>query len=218
MDGPHDLGGRQGFGPIDTSEVEVPYHHDWEGRMWGMAQCTDAPEWTIDWWRHVRELIDPVDYLSRPYFDSWAQTQLAAFIESGVISLDEVKEVQSKTRSADSPPGITAAQAIAADRASATRFDVATDISPLFKLGDAVRTVGNGNAGHTRLPAYARNCTGAIRAHHGAHVFPDDNARGQANGQHLYTVMFSAHALWGNSASPADRVYLDLWESYLVAS
>ena len=66
MDGPHDLGGKEGFGPIDVDEEEVPFHHAWEGRMWGLAKCTCAPDWTIDWWRHVRELTDPVDYLSRP--------------------------------------------------------------------------------------------------------------------------------------------------------
>ncbi len=71
MDGPHDLGGKQGYGPIEVNEPDVAFHHDWEGRMWGLARSAGAPGVTIDWWRHVRELIDPVDYLSRPYFDSW---------------------------------------------------------------------------------------------------------------------------------------------------
>ena len=78
MDGIHDLGGRQGFGPIDVNEPEAAFHHPWEGRAWAIVRGCRHPDWTIDWWRHVRELIDPVDYLTRPYFDSWAQTQLAA--------------------------------------------------------------------------------------------------------------------------------------------
>ena len=32
MDGIHDLGGKQGYGPIDVDEVDTPFHHDWEAR------------------------------------------------------------------------------------------------------------------------------------------------------------------------------------------
>ena len=96
MDGIHDLGGKEGYGPIDVDESETPFHAPWEGRMWGISRLARAPDWTIDWWRHVRELIDPVDYLKRPYFDSWAQTHLAAFINSGIISLEEA--VSGKTQ------------------------------------------------------------------------------------------------------------------------
>ena len=80
MDSVHDLGGKQGYGAIDVDEPEVPFKHEWEGRMWGISSCSGSSDWTIDWWRHVREAIDPVDYLTRPYFDSWAQTELAAYV------------------------------------------------------------------------------------------------------------------------------------------
>jgi nitrile hydratase len=67
MDGVHDLGGVQGFGPLEIDRDEPPFHHDWEARMWGLNEAmTGDPGWTIDWWRHVR-LILPLDYLSRPY-------------------------------------------------------------------------------------------------------------------------------------------------------
>ena len=54
MDGPHDLGGKQGFGPIETDEPDVAFHHDWEGRMWGLARSAGAPGVTIDWWRRTQ--------------------------------------------------------------------------------------------------------------------------------------------------------------------
>lgn len=214
MDGPHDLGGKQGFGPIDVNEPEVPYHHDWEARMWGMARCTDAPGWTIDWWRHVRELIDPVDYLARPYFDSWAQTQIAAFIDSGVLTLDEIVAGKSATPAATQPEVIGADQAVKADR-NAHRFDVETDQPARYKVGDAVTTQSSGYQNHTRLPAYARGKTGTVIEHHGAHIFPDESAHGRKVGQHLYTVAFDACELWAEAQSRKDRVFLDLWESYL---
>ena len=39
MDGVHDLGGVQGFGPIDIDRDERPFHHDWEARMWGLNEA-----------------------------------------------------------------------------------------------------------------------------------------------------------------------------------
>ena len=70
--------------------------------------------------------------------------------------------------------------------------------------------------GHTRLPRYVRGRLGTIERDHGAHVFPDSNARFEGeNPQYLYTVRFAARELWGEAANPGDAVYLDLWEEYL---
>ena len=217
MDGPHDLGGKQGFGPIDVNEPETPYHHDWEARMWGMSRCTDAPGWTIDWWRHVRELIDPVDYLSRPYFDSWAQTQIAAFIDSGVFTLDEIVSGNSSTLASKQPDSINRDQAIQADRA-ANQFNVEIAQPAVFRIGDRVITQSNGNKFHTRLPSYARGKAGVVIEHHGAHIFPDDSAQGREVGRHLYTVRFDASELWSEAGERKDRVFLDLWEDYLESA
>ena len=72
--------------------------------------------------------------------------------------------------------------------------------------------------GHTRLPRYVRGRLGTIECHHGAHVFPDSNARFEGeNPQFLYTVHFEARELWGKDANPADAIYVDLWEDYLEA-
>ena len=90
MDGVHDLGGEEGYGPVQVDYVSEPFHKEWEGREWGIAQCARTPNMTIDWWRYCRELIMPEDYLSRPYLDSWAQTDFATYIEAGWISLEEI--------------------------------------------------------------------------------------------------------------------------------
>ena len=87
---------------------------------------------------------------------------------------------------------------------------------PRFSVGDTVRTANFHPTGHTRLPRYARDKPGMIHALHGAHVLPDSNAHGKGeNPQHLYSVAIPARALWGQRAAPKDKVYLDLWESYL---
>lgn len=214
MDGIHDLGGKEGFGPIDVNEEEVPFHADWEGRMWGISRLARAPDWTIDWWRHVRELIDPVDYLSRPYFDSWAQTHIAAYINSGIISLDEAVSGKSENSAENQARVLDHDTAIQEVYEQAARFDCEIEDPPKYKIGDKVRMSLTAHQHHTRLPQYVRGMAGMVHAHHGAHIFPDLSAQGIEVGQHLYSIVFNAQDLWPEVDSPKDKVYLDLWESY----
>lgn len=217
MDGIHDLGGKQGYGPIDV-EDEYGFHCDWEGRGWGIAQCARTPGITIDWWRHCRELIMPVDYLERPYIDSWVQTDFSTYIEAGWMTLQEVRRgtsLDSGNEKLDLPPARTLEEVLADDHAKGIRFDAEIDAAPAFSVDESVVTARYGHAGHCRLPQYARDRRGTIHAHHGAHVFPDRSAEGVEFHQHLYTVMFLASELWAEAKGSHDKVYLDLWESYL---
>ena len=92
MDGVHDLGGREGYGPIVGKADDKVIHAEWEIRDFAMKQSSAAGQsWTIDWFRHCRELADPVDYLTRPYYDQWLTTLAAQLIDEGYLSLDEIK-------------------------------------------------------------------------------------------------------------------------------
>lgn len=86
-----------------------------------------------------------------------------------------------------------------------------------FAVGDRVRTVAAQPNHHTRLPAYARGKAGVIERVHGAHVFPDTNARGLGESpQWLYTVSFDARELWGERAkAPHSVISVDAFEPYL---
>jgi nitrile hydratase beta subunit len=219
MDGIHDLGGKQGYGPIEVDSDETPFHHDWEAREWGIAQSARTPGITIDWWRHCRELIMPVDYLGRPYFDSWAQTDFSTYIEAGWMTMQDIGSGGSgDSSSADEPPpALSLQQVMQEDREHAFRFDADIDAEPAFTPGQQVITASHGHRGHTRLPQYARGRRGTIEACNGAHVFPDLSARGVEVHQYCYSVVFTAAELWAEAESSRDKVYLDLWESYLVA-
>ena len=167
MDGIHDLGGKQGHGPVDTDDGDAVFHADWEAREWGISNCARTPGITIDWWRHCRELIMPVDYLARPYFDSWAQTDFATYIEAGWITLDDLRSGRANPAAkpdGEPPAAQDLAQVIAADRAAARRFDADIDEPPAFAVGDRVRTLRHGHRGHIRLPQYARGRRGTIAA------------------------------------------------------
>jgi len=219
MDGIHDLGGKEGYGPIEVDDDESPFHEDWEGREWGIAQCARTPGITIDWWRHCRELIMPEDYLGRPYFDSWAQTDFSTYLEAGWISEEEISAGKSISKDTDyGKPAVamTLKQVLQEDHDHAVRFDAEIETPPVFAVGQAVIASRHGKSGHTRLPQYARGRQGTVHAYNGAHVFPDLSAQGEEVHQHCYSVMFEASELWPEAQWSQDKVYLDLWESYLA--
>src|SRR5262249_25923855 len=215
MDAMEELGGRQGFGPINVHETEVPFHEPWEARVLGIVRAmSPAADWNIDWFRHCRELIEPVDYLTRPYYDQWLQTYAAMLVNSELATVQELASGQATSR----PSGLQLPMR-AADVATAKRLErnYMREIKepPAFAAGDWVRAKSHGVSGHTRLPAYVRGRRGRIETLHGAHVLPDANALGEKRAQPLYTVGFDATELWPEAKGRRDRVLLDLWESYL---
>ena len=215
MDGVHDLGGREGFGPIQGLGDGRPFHEEWEMRAFGLAQAAAGDsDWSIDWFRHCRELIVPADYLTRSYFDHWLLTLAAEMIDVGYITLAELKSGASTFTPQSGYPPETAVEARAYVK-NPRSYAVEIDAQRSFVIGETVRGKLSGRSGHTRLPGYVRGRTGSIFAHHGAHVLPDASARGEHKAEHLYTVSFAASELWPEAKDRRDRVFVDLWESYL---
>lgn len=213
MDGIHDLGGKDGFGPVP---VDTPdFQHEWERRQWALSELAAAPGGTIDWWRHGIECMAPTAYLSLPYFEKWCLNEMAHFVDQGVFSMDEVLSGHPEAPGA-AAPALSVEAALNKARRYNKSYAVDMAAPPAFAVGQSVRTINTPVAGHTRLPAYARGHTGQIMAHHGGHLFPDAGARGRHEGGHLYTVEFAASELWGEVRP--DTVCLDLWESYLVCA
>ncbi len=213
MDGAHDLGGKQGFGPIEVETDFVAFHEPWQARGWAITRSTFQSDWTLDWWRHVRELIDPVDYLSRHYFDSWLQLQTAALIDSGALTLEEAVTGKAAGPAVDFDAMTPETPAEIASKPA--YFDRPLDSAPAYQPGDAIRTRSTGATGHCRLPGYAQGRQGRIHAYHGAHIFADDSAKGDEHPDHIYSVVFEASELWPEAKGHRDRVFIDLWEAYL---
>ncbi len=218
MDGMHDLGGMQGFGPVpveDADHKDPPYRYDWEMRVWAIVRAGVAKGITIDWFRHGIERMVPKDYMTFRYFNKWCTNYLALLIDNGAITREEAIAGRSST-SAPPPEPMSVADVIEANKAMHLSFIVEVPETPVFAVGDKVRTKRRVNSDHARLPRYAASATGVVTAHHGSHALPDRGAKGEHVGEHLYTVEFTASELWGPEANPRDTVRLELWESYLV--
>jgi nitrile hydratase len=221
MDGVHDLGGMHGFGPVEREENEPPFHGRWEAAVVAIMRSTRGSFYNIDEFRHGIERMDPAHYLGSSYFEHWLDGIARVLAEKGVVG---AAELQARTRLLHERPdaSVPAAPAgtgtVAGRRAeSETSFRPPAG-PPRFAVGSVVMTRAMHPAGHTRLPRYARGKRGVIDAHRGCHVFPDTHAHGLGEQpQHVYSVRFEARELWGEVAEPNQKLYLDLWESYLQA-
>ena len=219
MNGAHDLGGMHGLGPINPQpEVEEPvFHEEWEKRVFGLTLAAGSlGKWNIDMSRYSRERQHPIDYLRHTYYENWLAGLKKLLVEAQLLNSEELKTGQAAGPADESiRQGVLKAEAVAAVIAKGSPVAMTISTPPRFKSGDSVRAVNRHPAGHTREPQYVRGRVGVIHEHHGAHVFPDRSAEGSKEGRHLYSVRFTAEALWGKSAAGRNAVYADLWEDYL---
>ncbi len=216
MNGMHDLGGVQGLGPIAPEANEPVFHQTWEARMFGLSQAmTWQPGVTVDAFRYHGEIVPPSLYLSLDYYHRWYFISALSLLEAGMVTLAELRDGRAAAGTIPRQDAMRAAD-VPAIIAEDGKSDRATGAAPRFMPGQRVMTRNLHPAHHTRLPRYARGKPGLIHRLHGPHVFPDTNAHNQGeNPQHLYCVAFTARDLWGAEASAHDKVYLDLWDSYL---
>jgi nitrile hydratase len=89
------------------------------------------------------------------------------------------------------------------------------DNGPAFAVGARVQVKHNLPDSHTRRPGYTRGRHGVVAAHAGRPPLADAGARGEIRNEHLYSVAFEAAELWPEAEGSRDKVYVDLWESYL---
>lgn len=222
MNGVHDMGGMQGFGPVwpegATDADEPLFHAAWERHALGLTLAMGATgQWNIDQSRAARESLPPALYLGAGYYRIWIEALERLMMRRGLVSADELAAGHSLRPPL---PGVRVLRAADVDAALQRGSPVARPAAgpARFAVGDPVRALNLHPAGHTRLPRYVRGHVGAVAMVHGVHVFPDAHAATPAMEapQWLYTVGFDATTLWGPGADPGLQVSVDAWESYLA--
>lgn len=223
MNGVHDLGGMHGFGPVEREPDEPVFHAEWEKAVLVMNLVGMIKRiFNIDEFRHGVERMEQARYLDTTYYEHWLASVETLFVEKGVVGKDEL---DARTRHFEKNP-----DAPLPDRKDPELLERVMKVvvregmvekseskpAPRFKPGDAVVTRNWQPAGHTRLPGYARGHRGRIHSVHGVYILPDAHAHGRGRcPEPLYSVGFESGELWGDTAEPKERVYIDLWESYL---
>lgn len=199
VNGVHDMGGMDGFGPVVAEQNEPVFHARWEGVVRAIFERTNGRYFDTDEFRRSLERMPPDAYLRATYYEKWLFAIESILKEKGIVNDGELASGRPASRAPSPTPK--------ADRPSQ---------SPRFKPGDRVVTRNLHPKGHTRLPRYARGKRGIVRRYYGSFALPDSNAHGNGpDYQPCYAVEFEAGELWGPVAETGDRVCIDLWETYL---
>jgi nitrile hydratase subunit beta len=203
MDGVHDLGGMQGFGPVVVEADEPVFHEEWEGRTFAMGMGSAyALGLNLAVLRHASERMEPGHYLTASYYEHWQVAFASALIEDGLLQRAELE--------ARCGPFPTSHPALV----DPDDVDVPTpSADPAFAVGDAVRVRDRAFAGHTRCPRYVRGRRGVVvHVHDPAPIAEIEAHRRERVLEHTYGVRFEADELWRNAAEVRAAVYVDLYE------
>ena len=201
MDGMHDLGGKQGFGPVRYARDAKPFHSHWEVRANSLyVFAVRRGIFNMDEYRHGIERMEPRDYLTATYYERSLASLATLLVEKGIVTHTELEQ-----------------------RAGG-RFPLATPSAPgrtnganreRFTPGDRVRVRNDYVAGHIRMPGYVRGKTGIVVSESPRYPFPDAHAHAiAAEDEPTYDVRFRSEDLWPNSADSA-LIHVGIFQSYL---
>ena len=201
MDGIHDLGGKQGFGPVRHAPDAPAFHAAWERRvnaLYGLAVTRGV--FNMDEYRHAIERMEPRHYLAAGYYERTLTSLATLCVEKGLLTRAELEQ-----RAQGAFP--------LALPAAAGRGNASTRRS--YRIGEAVRVRTEHVAGHARMPGYVRGKQGVVVGISPPYPYPDAHAHGvKADDEPTYDVRFDSRELWPDAAEPA-AVHVGVFESYL---
>ena len=201
MDGIHDMGGRQGFGPVRFTRDARAFHTRWEVRANSLyALAVQRGLFNMDEYRYAIERMDPRHYLTASYYERSLTGLATLLVEKGLVTSDELDE-RAGGHVPLSGPGVPG-------RGNAVARES-------FQRGDRVRVRSDHVAGHVRMPGYIRGKIGEVVSESPAYPFPDAHAHGiDAENEPTYDVRFRSEDLWPVSADRA-LVHVAVFQSYL---
>lgn len=218
MDGIADMGGTEGWGPVQPPRRDEPvFAEPWESRAFALTLLTmnRVSGQNLDAFRHALERLDRSAYLDDGYYGRWLNAAELMLVDSAVLAPGAIDARARNLRGEDVPePAVP--EPNKPDYAPTGPGSLRTiDVAPAFACGDRVRARNVSPVGHTRLPRYVRGHVGMVEIVQPAALLPDTHAHFQGeNPQHVYSVRFDSRELWGADAEPF-TLTIEMFESYL---
>ncbi len=217
MDGIADMGGTLGWGSAKPPKKDEPVFGEvWEGRAFALALLSMRTAGTnLDSFRHALDRQPREKYIDDGYYGRWLHAAELMLVESSIIAPDAVEQRTRKLlgQAVTEPERPEPHKPDYAPTAAGSLRQV--DEPPRFAVGDRVRAKDISPPKHTRLVGYVRGHEGVVAAIQPSHLLPDTHATFEGeNPQHVYSVAFDSHELWGADAEDF-TLHIDLWDSYL---
>jgi nitrile hydratase len=208
MDGIHDLGGLEGFGPVDVELDEPVFHEDWERRTLRLNVAAGmALRYSGGAFRHSIERMEPGHYLTSSYYEHWLTGVSTLIVEAGLVSPAELDRRAGGRFPLSRPDRGTLPAPPEPDRTPSR-----------FVVGDAVRAREWHPPGHTRAPRYVQGKRGVVVRVDGVYSVPDVEAHSDDRVlEQTYSVRFTSRELWGEGGAVDEFVHVDVWDGYLEA-
>ena len=220
MDGIADMGGKPGWGATKPPQQDEPvFGEEWEGRAFALALLSMRTAGTnLDSFRHALDRQPRENYIDDGYYGRWLHAAEMMLVESSILAPDAV-EARARNLRGDGVAEPAVPEPNKPDYAPTAAGSLRTvEEPPAFAVGDRVRAKDISPARHTRLVGYVRGREGVIQRIQPSALLPDTHATFEGeNAQHVYSVSFDSHELWGEDAE-SFTLNIDLWESYLEAA
>jgi hypothetical protein len=92
----NDVGGMEGFPPIEQDIDEEPFHADWEAHVLAMNRALiGAGVYNLDEFRDAIERMPAERYLASSYYEKWFHAIRTLCVEKGVLTAEEVERALS---------------------------------------------------------------------------------------------------------------------------
>ncbi len=87
----NDVGGMQGFPPIEEEQDEAPFHSDWEAHVFAINRALIGNGvYNLDEFRDAIERMTPHHYLDSSYYEKWLHAISTLLVEKGVVTAEEL--------------------------------------------------------------------------------------------------------------------------------
>lgn len=89
----NDVGGMEGFGPIDIDDEAPGFGADWEARVWALnVTLVGQGHYTVDEFRDAIERMPPDEYLAAAYYERWLAAITTLLVEKGLVADGDLAE------------------------------------------------------------------------------------------------------------------------------
>lgn len=87
----NDVGGMQGFPPIEREGDEPAFHADWEAHVFAMNRALlGHGVYNLDEFRDAIERMPPQEYLAASYYERWLHAIVTLLAEKGIYTEREL--------------------------------------------------------------------------------------------------------------------------------
>ena len=87
----NDVGGMQGFPPVQPEADEPGFHADWEAHVFAMnSALLGHGVYNLDEFRDAVERMPPREYLASSYYEKWFHAITTLLAEKGILSEEEL--------------------------------------------------------------------------------------------------------------------------------